>query len=172
MEKKKDFERFSKLMRGMEIAMGKETSRDRVELYFKLLEDMDIETLEKVFIEIIKTEKYPTIPTIGKIRSIIEGEREDILEDEANVAWQQACKLVWHLGADGGQSGDHILDEAVQLAFGGWRQFGKTDKNYETGDRKHFMNCYKGIINREKREALKPADIRKQLKENREKLDK
>ncbi|MBE9573585.1 MAG: hypothetical protein IMF20_00460 [Proteobacteria bacterium] len=171
MEKKNDFKEFTELMVSLSIATGKDVSVERAEMYFKFLQDFEIDVLEKTFHHLIKTEKFPTFPTIGKIRSLIEGEEGEMIDYEANAAWSEACKLAWEHGETGRPTGDYLLDEAIRVAFGGWKYFGETDPQFEGGDRKHFINCYKGVAKREKYELLKPANIRKQLMENRKKMD-
>lgn len=170
MEKEKDYKKFAELMVSMAIAIDKDTSIERVEMYFRFLKDLKIETLEKAFYHIIKTEKFPVFPTIGKIRWLIEGDEDEIIEAEANEAWGEACQLVWDLGDTNEPSENHILDESVRVAFGSWKHFGETNPQYEGSDRRHFINCYKGVAKRDKF-RLQPAQLRKELMENREKLN-
>ena len=172
MDREKDRKRFAELMAAMAIAVDKDVSIERVEMYFRFLQNFEIDVLEGAFHQLIKTEKIPVFPTIGKIRSLIEGEDEERIDYEANAAWSEACKLVWDQGDKGEPTGDYLLDQAVRIAFGSWKHFGDTDPDYEGADRRHFINCYKGIARRSGPGLLRPTELRKQLMENREKLSK
>jgi len=172
MEKEKDYKKFAELMATMAIAMDKDVSIERAEIYFRVLKEFDIDTIEKAFYHLIKTEKIPTFPTIGKIRWLIEGEEDELIEADALEAWSEACKLVWSLGDSGNNSGVSMLDEAVRIAFGGWKHFGDTNPQYEGADRKHFINVYKSVARKAKRLSLQAPEIRKRLEENREKMEK
>lgn len=172
MERENDYKKFAELMASMAIAIDKDTSLERAEMYFRFLKDLEIEVIEKAFFYLIKTEKIPVFPTIGKIRSLIEEEDEERIGYEAYAAWSKACQLVWDHGSNDLPIGNHLLDEAIRIAFGGWKHFGDTNPQYEGPDRRHFIDCYKGIARREKLNLLKPAEIKKELMENREKLSK
>jgi len=169
MDREKDRKRFAELMAAMAIAVDKDVSIERVEMYFRFLQNFEIDVLEGAFHQLIKTEKIPVFPTIGKIRSLIEGEDEERIDYEANAAWSEACKLAWDQGEP---TGDYLLDEAVRIAFGSWKHFGDTNPQYESADRKHFINCYKGMARKAEYRLLRPTELRKQLMENREKLSK
>ena len=172
MERAKDSRRFAELMVNLAIAIGKDVSDERVELYFNHLQEFDIKTLERAFHHLIRTEKIPAFPTIGKIRFLIEGDEDEKAEGDALLAWGKACELVWNHGDSGEPTGDDLLDEAVRIAFGGWKYFGDTNPQYEGADRRHFINVYKSIAKRVKRLKPRQAELRKQLMENREKLSK
>lgn len=153
--------KFANIMAILVIATDKEPSKERTALYFDYLKDLEINDIANAVNYIIKTETYPTFPTIGKIRSLIEGEVEDKIEGEALAAWARACKLAWDHGDTGEPTGDKMLDEAVRVAFGGWKDFGERDPSFDMADRKHFLSCYRSVARRDKIGMLDRGEIEK-----------
>jgi len=167
---KNDKNSFAELMAALSLSTSKEVSKEKIDLYFNFLKDLSIKDIKMAIENIVRTDQYSAFPTIGKIRSFIEGEDEEKLEHEANAAWSKVCKLAWNVCDEWEKSGDYMLDESIRIAFGSWKHFGETDPNFEGPDRKHFLSCYKGIARREKRNQLQSGDIKKELIENRKKL--
>lgn len=67
MNRKKDYVRFVLLMQTIaETCPGEKPSTDKCELYFKLLQDMDYETIEKRMSDHLRFNKF--FPTISEIR--------------------------------------------------------------------------------------------------------
>ena len=163
MERSKHYKKFAELMYALSIAVDKDPSVKRTEMYYRYLEDLDIKDLSNAVNEIIKTEKIPVFPTIGKIRSMIEIEKDEDLEIKASEAWRKACKLVWDHGESGRPTGNYLLDESVRLAFGGWKAFGDTDPKYDGVDRQRFMKCYTSVIKRDDKKMLQESQIKKKL---------
>lgn len=128
---------FAKLMGLMALALDREPSAERTQIYWRYLKEYETKDLERAFDYIIKTRKFNDFPTIGAIRSVIEGEEDERLQLEAMMAWEQACKTIIRSEY---KHDDELINRAVRLAFGSWREFGMSD---DVQGRRKFMECYK-----------------------------
>lgn len=174
MESTKDFKRFAELMSLLSAAMGVDVSTERMDIYFQFLNDFEINEIARAVYHLIKTEKFPTFPTIGKIRTLIEGDAREAMELEANASWAKVCKLYINRVYVEGDIRDGIItekrkedifDEVIKIAFGDWEHFGAVNKPLdEVANRRHLINCYRGIARKEAYKLIKPTETRKQLK--------
>jgi hypothetical protein len=94
------------------------------------------------------------------------GSNEGQIELRALGAWEYACSN--YDGREGGVD-DPLLDETIRIAFGGWQRFGMTDPDRETLDRKHFIDCFKALAEKEKREGPMEISVLRKLSETPEK---
>jgi len=157
---KADRERFAKAMALMAIAIDREPSAERTEVYWRFLKDLHIEEIERAIEHIIKNKKIPTFPTLGEIRSLIVQEEDERLDLDAHMAWREACSAVF---AGNYITDDSTLDRTIQLAFGSWSSFGKTSEKDEPYDRRHFIHVYKLVARQERRELIAGMEIKAEL---------
>lgn len=145
----------------------KPISKEKVRLYFEILLPHEIGDVCRAAEKIIKTKRYATFPLPAEFREALgEGTDEGKLEIRALAAWEYACARY-----DGRQGGvdDPLLDEAIRIAFGGWARFGQTDPDREAIDRKHFLDCFKALAEREVHDGIETSMLN-QLAANRERV--
>jgi hypothetical protein len=139
----KDYERFVKALALISLLPGMEDlSEPQIELYFRMLQDLEIEDLERAIYEIIKGKQRPKFPLIGEIRAKVKLEIREEVEGEALEAWSKALSLS---ESSRYPTKDEMLEETIKLAFGSWQDFGRTDRFHEVQHRQHFLRCYFSI---------------------------
>lgn len=140
----KDEKKFATFMAMLGTAFERgDLTKEKIEMYFDFLSDLDITAIERATKEIIRTRKYPSFPTIAEIReAALGGDAE--AEDAALSAWSEATRLI----SAGRRSRDERINEVIKLAFGSWDRFGETDPEMEAADRKHFIRCYRAAWQR------------------------
>lgn len=145
----------------------KPISKEKVRLYFELLAPYLIEDVCKAAEKIIRTKRYSTFPLPAEFMEALgEGTAEGKVELRALSAWEYACARF-----DGRQGGvdDPLLDEAIRITFGGWERFGQTDPDREALDRKHFLECFKALAEKEVKDEIGTSTLR-QFAANRERI--
>lgn len=143
----------------------KPISKEKVRLYFELLSSHAIDDVCKAAEKIIKTKRYATFPLPAEFSEALgEGTDEGKLEIRALAAWECACSRFdfRQCGAD-----DPLLNEAIRITFGGWERFGQTNPDREAIDRKHFLECFKALAEKEEPPEICTSML-KQLSANRE----
>lgn len=148
---------------------GKPISKEKVKIYFEILSPHPIDDICRAAESIIKTKIISTFPLPFEFLAVLgEGTKEDNIELRTLRAWNEACSAI-HLVED--KHEEPLLNEAVRVAFGGWRRFGETDPKNEAFDRKHFIECFKSLLRTEfKRPEELETSILRQLAETREKI--
>lgn len=146
---KKDEEKFAIFMAMLATAFEPNgVSKNKINLYFEYLKDIDINLIEMSVHQIIRTRKYQSYPTVAEIREKALGSDDDI-ETAAVIAWSEAVRSSGRIT----RTVSPETDEAVKMAFGSWSRFGETDTNNESADRAHFLRCFKSIA-RKKRDGF------------------
>lgn len=136
-----------------------EIPKATVRVYAEMLADVDAELGRAAVLEIVKTQVYPTLPTVGEIRqrvTEIQFKRAGILT--AEEAWGV---VTWAFSKVGGYrpfpadtAGGPILKRAVAAI--GWQTLCQSDN--VVADRAHFFRVYEAIVAREReRMTLDPA---------------
>lgn len=171
--KHEDFDAFGVFMSMLQetFSPDKPISKERTKIYFEILSDISIESLELAIKDLMKTRQYPTFPLPREIREAAGFNLDDHIELRALGAFRQACELVYPARDPGHkiEAEDLLIEKTIYLCFGGWDHFADTDPKDETWDRKHFVEIYKNLFQLGKKdELLSQAEIMKQLKENRE----
>lgn len=159
--------RFEKIMNTFAEIFGHSTTKKKNRIYFSFLKDLSIDEIETAAEGIIKEKRISTFPTPGEIREKIFSDEQ--MEVSGLELWNKANELII-LGVR--ESGDQLLDQTIELAFGSWRQFGETDPKDEPFDRRHFVGCYKSIVKKEMGRILPRGNILDELNEAREKIKK
>ena len=124
------------------------------EVYFKLLEDIPAETLERAALEHIARSKF--FPTIAELRQAA----FDLLEassplPEGHEAWQAVLAEVERVGHAGSPEFDSPL---IAKAVGtlGWRTICLSDN--VAVERAHFMQVYSGLVAKERDQLRRLPD--------------
>ena len=155
---KADRKRFAEAMALMAIAIDREPSAERTEVYWRFLKDLPIQQIERAIQHIIKNKKIPTFPTLGEIRTLIVQEEDERLDLDAHLAWREACRKSF--SSDYSIDDETTLGKTIQLAFGSWGNFGKTSEKDDPFDRRHFIHVYKLVAKQEHRELLAGLEIK------------
>jgi hypothetical protein len=158
---KADRERFARALALMAIALDREPSAERVEVYWKYLRDLGIEEIERAINHLIKNRKYDRFPTIGEIRSLIVQEEDERLELEAHLAWKNANEIVF---AGRYETDDPVLDRTILTLYGSWANFGRSSEFNEVADRREFLKIYKLLARQEYRLLEAKVKIARELK--------
>ena len=156
MKGKNDFKQFAKLMSVMTgiFEAKQEMKPFRVELYFKVLEDLSIEQIEKSVNQLMHERVYSTMPLPAHIRQNVQSTRLlDSLE-----AWSSAVK--WFEG--GPQPIDPITNKVVGI-LGGYEKVSRTPYPQLPWIQKDFERLYKDLSERRDVHEL-PAPQGKELK--------
>lgn len=128
-------------------------SAEKISMYAEYLGDLHIDTIERAVKNVIRNRKYPSFPTIAEIREAALGSDVEA-EDCALEAWATANRFCPRLSFLKQQSGDAVLDEAIETAFGSWERFGALDTGNDMGDRAHFIRCYKAVVRKRRNAPL------------------
>jgi hypothetical protein len=143
-----DMKVFMALMGTLSVAYGENLPAERVEIYYECLRDIPPHELKQAVYALLKTRKFPNFPTIAEIRERALGTDQDI-ESAALAAWHVA--LTRYHG-----NGDKLLDEAIEMAFGGWDGWDGTYIENQVSDRAHFIRCYKAVAQKRFAERTLP----------------
>jgi len=87
---------------------------------------------------IVSTRRHTSFPTVAEIREAALGLQDERVESAALDAWNRANLAL----ITGPSTDDPVVNEAVRLAFGGWRGFGQSEPNNDFV-KKRFIECYR-----------------------------
>lgn len=135
MKRKKDQVRFSQLMKGLAgVFDSKGTlSPVKIELYFKALEDLTIEQIEKSVCELVRDREYSTMPLPADIRRIIQ---------PGNLLTGLRAWLLVEKCLEGGpKPQDPAINAAVE-GMGGYDRLGRLPYHELTWTQKDFERRY------------------------------
>lgn len=154
-----DHERFIGALALVSLLPGlMELNEQQIELYFRFLEDLSIEDVERAIFEIIKTKTITTFPLIGEIRAKVEMDLNSEVDAAAITAWSKASYLS---ESSSYPSKSKLIENTIEMAFGDWTKFGQMDKFDEVRDRQHFIKCYKILILRSIKKSGAPELMNK-----------
>lgn len=113
------FEAFAMLMQTMSEVFGEELSEQKMEIYFRFLEDLSLEQIRKAVAYILQRRVYKSFPTIAEIRQAIEAEEDEAIKTRAELAWDNVLRQIVEVGFYGTPKLDPIAQACVK-ALGGW----------------------------------------------------
>ncbi len=151
----------------------KPISKERTKIYFDILSDIPIESIELSVKQLMKTKKYPIFPLPKEIREAAGFFEDSNLELKSLEAFRLACDFAYTFGQSKllDKHEDPLIEETIRLCFGGWRPFQNTDPQNENWDRKNFVEIYTKLsLLNQRDKLLSEAKIMKELRENREKI--
>lgn len=137
---RKDVEKFSVLMAALSEAFSQPVSPQKIEIYFRALQDLDIREIEDACWYIINTRTTSTFPKIAEIRQAVSGQ----LEDQALMACLAVERAMQEVGAYQSVVFDDPVIHLVIDAFpGGWPGICSMPFEEWKFKRKEFIELYK-----------------------------
>jgi len=160
--KEKDDEQFGRIMAAMAAAFPHvEVNEKTVAVYFLFLKDLELSRVHSAVVDIISSSKDHRFPSIADIRKKAVGMEDEDVESNAAIAWNTAKRALSGMRMKEAvtASGNEIrvpplVEETVNAAFGGWDEFGNTDRQNEVYDRAHFIKCFKAVARTEQKKLL------------------
>ncbi len=160
--KPEDRERFVTAMGVMAEAFQKKPSEALAEIYFKSLEDMDIETFERACSTLINTRTITgTFPLVAEIREAVGGGKQ-ALELRIIQAWDKLMYAVQRHGYYDSVLFDDPIIPKILESWGGWIEWssGRQFEGQPDGlkwVRKDFSKMYAAMASREWPAQEKPC---------------
>lgn len=164
---------FAGVMAYLSAGIGKEVSSHTAEVYFDLLGDLPLSVLQHAAKRALLEGKYPVLPTVGQLREIaaqaVSGELQGWSEAWL-LARKKASVLAFELDVIGTERTELVqervlqsMPEAVRRAGAaiGWREIAEP-RNMEA-TRAHFRAAYESSAEQNRRQALLPDSLRRQL---------
>jgi len=133
-----DFKRFTLAMAALEENFNFQCSREKVKLYFEMLNDLEIAQVEKAIYTVIRESIYPTFPTVGAIRQVVVATGKN----KAVIAWDWVFRAVSIIGP--GRSirfNDPVIHSTIE-SMGGWEYFCSIPEKDWDWKRKEFLELY------------------------------
>lgn len=97
-------------------AVSQEITPFKIEIYFKALEDLSIEDIERAVWSIIRTRTTVTFPKVAEIRQALHGN----VSDRAEIAWNKLVGAIRSIGAYSSVIFDDPVIHAIVEREGGW----------------------------------------------------
>ena len=139
MIREREYQHFLTLMLILQTIFDRDAvSEQKLELYFEYLSDLSLTELKRGVDAIVSTRRHTSFPTVAEIREAALGLQDERVESAALDAWNRANLAL----ITGPSTDDPVVNEAVRLAFGGWRGFGQSEPNNEFV-KKRFVECYR-----------------------------
>lgn len=137
-----DYKKFAQVMALLQevFVPDKSLSSMKIQVYFDVLKNHDIEKIAQAADHIIKNKKYPTFPLPAEFREALGQRDEEMIQLRALKAWENVISMSGY--GQNSHGDDPLTDEAIRVAFGGWLRFGQTDPENEGYDRRHFLQCF------------------------------
>jgi hypothetical protein len=126
-------------------------SREKIKIYAEALADVPLDALLAGGKKIIKTRIFQSFPTPGEFREAALGSVRDDIAERGLLAWDTANRSVITGAINAEPDEADRIERAINLAFGGRSQFGMTDPDADAFDRKHFLECYRIVAEKEER---------------------
>jgi hypothetical protein len=116
--KEKDLERFYAIMNALsEQYLGERISEARVELFFRVLEDLSVEQIDKGVAEMLRNRFSQKFPLPAEVREYALGNRRDL----ALAAFLKAGQAISKVGAAGNVIfDDPVIHQVIMTYDGGW----------------------------------------------------
>lgn len=149
-----DRPRFATLMKAMGETFGNTIpSKEKVELYFRVLSDLPVETVETAVYNLIRDRKITsTFPVPGEIRDALPGTGESA----AILALDKVERAAQRIGAYQSIIFDDPVIHATIDALGGWVHIASEIPEHEwTWFKKDFLKTYQAMAKNPGREAPK-----------------
>jgi hypothetical protein len=157
---------FVPIMAYIAAAIGKPFAAESAEVYFDLLGDLPVEVLQTAARRVVLQHKWATFPSVAELR---EAAVETALGSVAGMPPAEAWKLAWAAAC----KIDVEQDESAKRATAGlpgavieaMQEFGLVALTQASPAyaRPQFLKIYEAILAKERREALLPASVKRQI---------
>lgn len=158
MKKETDLKRFGTAIAGLAEVFdtkGDGISSVGMELYFRALEDLEIDQIERAAMEIVRTRVFNGMPKPAEIREAIQGTKESA----AVLAWEKVDKAVRKHGPyESVRFDDAAIHSAIEL-MGGWVELQNVPLDEWKWRRKEFERLYAIVIDRGGHSGHLPGEI-------------
>lgn len=156
MNKKIDFKRFLTVLTGVADYYGKELSEGVIQLYWKGLEQYDIDAVEKAFWDHTQNpDNGQFMPKIADLTRAMQGRTQD----QAAIAWSKVDKAVRCVGAYQDVVFDDPIIHRVVSDMGGWIWFCNQIEDEWPFVAMNFENRYRGYKLRGEKPEYAPVLI-------------
>lgn len=142
-------------------AVGRPMPRDQAEVYYDLLRDLRVQTVQEAARRAVAANQFPTVPPVGVIRGLaLEIARPP--QPGWGEAWGLVMKAVRRFGHDRERDALAALPAAVAHAAScmGWESLCATNPQDCNTARSQFRDIYNPIAERVEHEAALPAPVR------------
>jgi len=144
-------EKFIQLLTGLCEMYSKPMSEFILDIYYETLKNYTYEQVNSAMVNIVKTNKYNTLPKPAEFIEWIEGSKED----KAYLAWTLAHKAIKEHGYyNTVEFEDPVISHVIQ-ELGGWLLFSDIKKEELPFWEKRFREFYKVIEKRGVKEPVK-----------------
>jgi len=113
----------------------------KMEIYFKALDDLSIEDVEKATWHLIRTRTVASFPKVAEIREAVTGN----IDDRATLAYDAFARGKSQTGAYDSVSFEDRIIHAVIRAMGGWKDVCLITEDEWKFRRKEFIDTYKAL---------------------------
>lgn len=155
-------EEFTKMMVFLTAAIERKPSKETIEVYFEMLQDMPYELALAAAKKVIGEEEYPVLPTVGKIRKAAMA-LCNMDRVTAPEAWGLVLKAIRSHGFYGEAEAMAELPAEVRTVVKqmGWSEICHSDKPDVL--RAQFMRMYETKEAKQKEVDMLPADVKKMV---------
>ena len=153
-----DRTRFAKAINSAALLFDRTLSDPVIDLYFRALEDLPIESVEAAIMRSIQENTF--FPKPAELRQVVLGS----VADRAEVAWQAAWAAYQKAGYyDTVLFQDGAIARAIQAVYGGWVQFSEASRTLSPemiqAKRKEFLSTYRRESERGKEPMRLPGHV-------------
>lgn len=159
---------FARVIAVLSLGTGKELKRDAQEVYYELLGDLDADVFALAAKRVLLSHRWATFPTIAELREAaadtIAGQVAELSPAEA---WELADRAARKIDPEVSGSADRHLAGLPPLVVEAIHTFGLPalccSKSPVAVDRAQFVKIYEQLAARDRRLALLPASMRRQI---------
>jgi len=137
-----EVEQFGAIITALSSVFRVDLTSETVDGYFEGLKDLTLSQVECAATSIIKTRTNHFFPTVGEMRAQIIG----TLEERAQLSWGDCLDKIGLLDKT---FDDPLTEKVLRIAFGSIAGFYARGFASEMSDRKHFLETYKSLANRQ-----------------------
>lgn len=150
-----DFERFAKALIACSEVYGKSMSTEQVKLYWFVLKDYEWSDIERAFGVILRTHRYPTMPTPAQFIEAMDNSEVRAIQAERDLEYLQ---IVY------GSSESVEIDDPALVAtidsLGGWVRFNDRLREANKFQYGQFINDFKLLYVHHLQERTQPKSMK------------
>lgn len=158
------FEDFCKCTALLEIGTGKPMTAEQVELWYELLGDLPLNSLQAAIKRALLENEYPVIPPVGRIRRLA-SEHASGIPIDAEQAFARVREAISQFGwPDPGKAAEFLGPAiwSVVQGVGGWQRICDSPPDQRQALFSQFRDGWQRAAARQQRDNLLPEDVRPQ----------